>query len=153
MTLSRKNSIFVKLVALLLVLPLLIPHSVSAATPETVQPQASYYFTSYNSYVCAMGGGRLELWFNVVGTNTMDEIGALTIMLYESADNSTWTWKQTFRHSMYPSMLAEDTVFHSSYVTYQGIPGRYYQAYVCLWAGKDGNGDNRYMWTAVERAT
>ena len=150
--LNNKTS-FVKIIAMLMIVVLMTPCYANAAVIEPIQPMASDYFDSYNSYICAMGGGRLEIWFTVVGDYYMDEIGSLRIMLYESSDNVSWTWKNTFIHNQYPSMLGNDDIWHSSYVSYQGIPGRYYQAYVCLWAGSDGNGDTRYMWTAVERAT
>ena len=152
MTKQRKNTL-IKLIACLLVISMISPCMASAATAETIQPYASSYLTSYNSYVCAMGGGRLEIWFSVTGDTDMDEIGTLSIKLFESTDGTNWTWKKTFLHEDYSSMLAYDDFFHSSYVPYQGVAGRYYKAYVCIWAGKDGGGDTRYMWTSVERAT
>ena len=93
------------------------------------------------------------MWFNVMGTGTMDEIGVLSIMLYESTNQSTWTRVKTYSHENYASMLEENDYYHCSYVSYQGTAGKYYKAYVCIWAGKDGSGDTRYMWTSVERAT
>lgn len=131
---------------LILVLSLILPCYVSAATIETVQPYASNYLTSYNTYICDMGSGNLQIWFRVMGTGDMDEIGVLSIRLYESTDNINWTRVKTYSHENYSSMLAENDFYHSSYVSYQGVAGRYYKAYVCIWAGKDGNGDTRYMW-------
>ena len=121
--------------------------------PETAQPYASDYLDSYNTYICAMGSGRIEIWFSVTGDNYMDDIGVLSIRLYESSDNKTWTWKETFTHEDYPSMLAHNDYFHSSCVSYQGTAGRYYKAYVCIWAGKNGGGDTRYMWATSVKAT
>lgn len=50
-------------------------------------------------------------------------------------------------------MLGHDAIHYSSHVDYQGIAGRYYKAYVTIWAGKDGGGDTRYFWTSVKTAT
>lgn len=85
----------------------------------------------------------------------MDDLGALTIKLYESTDNSTWTRVKTFKHDTYTDteMLGHDAIHYSSHVDYQGIAGRYYKAYVTIWAGKDGGGDTRYFWTSVKTAT
>ena len=83
----------------------------------------------------------------------MDEIGVLSIKLYESTDNSTWTRVKTYSYENYSSMLAYDDYVHSSCVSYQGVAGRYYKAYVCIWAGKNGGGDTRYMWTSSKKAT
>ena len=135
--------------ALCLIISLMFPISVSAATVETVQPYASKYLTSYNTYICDMGNGNIEIWFSVMGTGDMDEIGTLSIYLYESSDNSTWTWVETFQHEHYSSMLAYDDWCHTSCVSYQGTVGKYYKAYVCIWAGKNGSGDTRYMWATM----
>lgn len=131
----------------------MVPVTANAATVEPVMPMASDYLSVYNSYVCAMGNGRVEVWFDIMGTGGMDHIGALSIKLYESSDNTNWTWIKTFSYKDYPTMLAEDDFCHCSYVSYQGTAGKYYRAYVCLWAGKDGGGDTRYMWTTSELAT
>ena len=138
-----------RLIALILVFAFTAPVSVSAAAPEAVSPRASYYLDAYNSYICDMGNGRMEVWFDVIGTGDMDEIGVLSIYLYESSDNRTWRWVKTFHHEDYSSMLAYDDWSHLSCVSYQGVPGRYYKAYVCIWAGKNGDGDSRYMWAIM----
>ena len=148
-----KNRILIRIIAMCLVVSLAVPGYASAAVIDEVQPRASNYLDMYNTYVCAMGSGKLQIWFTVVGDTTMDEIGVLSIKLYESSDNSTWTRVKTFSHEDYSSMLRYNNYVHSSYVSYNGTAGKYYKAYVCIWAGKDGSGDTRYMWTASERAT
>lgn len=149
----RKPKSFIRIVAILLVISLCAPVYANAAEVGTTQPRASYYLDAYNTYVCAMGSGKLQIWYTVIGVSTMDEIGVLSIKLYESTDNSNWTRVKTYSHENYSSMLIEDDIIHSSYVSYNGVVGRYYKAYVCIWAGKNGSGDTRYMWTPVERAT
>lgn len=138
-----------RIFVLILVLSLTMPSYVSAATIETAQPYASNYLTSYNTYICDMGSGNIQIWFHVMGTGDMDEIGALSIRLYESTDNTNWTHVKTYLHEDYSSMLVEDDFYHSSHVSYQGVAGRYYKAYVCIWAGKNGSGDTRYMWARM----
>lgn len=147
------RSTTIKIIALLLVLSLVSPTVVSAAGIDATQPRASYYLDSYNTYVCAMGNGQLQIWYTVVGVTDMDEIGVLSIKLYESSDKVNWSRVKTYSHENYSSMLIEDDFVHSSYVSYNGTAGKYYKAYVCIWAGKNGSGDTRYMWTSVERAT
>ncbi len=147
------RAILIKLIAVVLVLSLMTPMYASAASIEGVQPRASDYLNSYNTYICTMGSGKLEIWYSVVGVGDMDEIGVLSIKLYESTDKTNWTRVKTYSHENYSTMLLEDDFFHSSYVSYNGTAGKYYKAYVCIWAGKNGSGDTRYMWTPVERAT
>ena len=150
---KKQFSPFVRLIALILVFSLTAPLYVSAASEEYVQPRASYYLDSYNTYICAMGSGKLQIWYTVVGVTDMDEIGVLSIVLYESSDKTNWTHVKTYSHQNYSTMLIEDDWAHSSYVSYNGTAGKYYKANVCIWAGKNGSGDTRYMWTPVERAT
>lgn len=149
----KDKSPAIRLVALVLVLALTLPITVRAATADPIMPFASYYLDSYNTYNYAAGNGMIQVWFSVMGTGNMDEIGVLSIRLYESTDNAVWRHVQTCSHENYPSMLAEDDFYHSSFISYQGVPGRYYKAYVCIWAGKDGSGDTRYMWATSVRAT
>ncbi len=153
---KHRKSGLTRVIALMLVCALALPCLVSAASAapaQTAQPYGSIYLSAYNSYICPMGGGKLEIWFTVVGTGEMDELGTLSILLYESTDKENWTWKKTFLHDSWASMLSYNDGFHSDYVSYQGVAGRYYKAYVCVWAGKDGDGDTRYFWTGPEQAT
>ena len=150
---KKSNTIWIRLVAIVVIVSLTLPVYANAASIETVQPRASDYLDSYNTYICAMGNGKLQIWYTVVGDDDMDEIGVLSILLYESTDKTNWTHVKTYSHENYSSMLIEDDWAHSSYVSYNGTAGKYYKAYVCIWAGKNGSGDTRYMWTSVERAT
>lgn len=150
---SRKRTVLIRFVSVLLVCLLIAPAPVFATTTEIAQPYASAYLTSYNTYICPMGGGDLQIWFTVVGDTDMDYIGTMSIRLYESTDQSSWKLVKTFLHEDYSSMLAEDDYFHSSYVSYDGTAGKYYKAYVCIYAGIGNSGDTRYMWTSVKKAT
>ena len=150
---SSKKTVFFRVVAFCLLLTLTVPCYAKAATPDTMQPYASNYLDMYNTYICAMGSGKLEIWYTVVADTTMDEIGVLSIILYESSNKTNWTRVKTYSHENYSSMLIEDDWAYSSCVSYNGTVGKYYKAYVCIWAGKNGSGDTRYMWTPIERAT
>ena len=150
---KRKKNIFMELVAIILTLALVAPISVSAAMPETVTPLASHYLMGYTAYVCAMGDGNLEIWFEVTGTGTQEYLGVTTIFLYESTDNVNWYRVDTFLHADYEQMLLTNAWEVVDYVPYEGVAGRYYKAYVGIWGGPDPGGDSRYIWTDVERAT
>lgn len=124
-----------------------------AATANEIAPRASDYLEAYSTYGYAAGLGKVQIWFTVTGVNYMDEIGTLRIQLYESTDGENWTWLKTYQYTSYPEMLGYDKIYHSGHVQYSGTIGRYYKAYVCIWAGKNGDGDTRYMWTQPIRAT
>ena len=145
---NKKNSRALRIISLLLVIVLIFPVSAKAA-----ESRSSLYLSAYDAYAYPAGWGKIQVWFSVTGTNDMDEIGALDIRLYESKDNQTWSWVKTFQFSDYPDMLGYNDYYHSGHIEYNGTIGRYYKAYVCVWAGKDGDGDTRYFWTNVEKAT
>ena len=152
--LMQKKSCFMKAVVIILVIALIMPVSVNAAVPETVMPLASAYLACYTAYVCAMGNGELEIWFEVVGTGTQEYLGVLVIYLYESTDNVNWSWVKTFHHTENSQMLLTNVWTVMDYVDYdEAVPGRYYKAYVGIWGGPDPGGDSRYIWTSSERAT
>lgn len=143
-----KKELWYKVTILLIVIALICPVNIKA-----VEPRASDYLEAYSAYIYPAGWGKVQVWFNVDGTGYMDEIGTLQIKLYESTDNETWTWIKTYQYVDYADMLAYDDFTHMSHVEYNGTIGRYYKAYVCVWAGKNGDGDTRYFWTPAVKAT
>lgn len=149
----KKSHFLIKLIAIALVISLCAPIGAQAAMPETVQPMASAYLVDYTAYICAMGNGELEIWWEVTGTGTWADIGVLYVFLYESTDNSIFSWVKTFHFTDYPNMLWHDDFMCVDHVDYEGVPGRYYKAYVQVWAGPEDGGDGRYIWTWVELCT
>ena len=147
-----KSSPIVRVVAIMLILAMLAPMSVSASE---IQPRASRYLDSYNAYVYMPGASKVQVYFNASGTDYMDELGALSIQIYECSTNSSnindWTWKKTFTHDSTSGMLSYNDDYHSGYVTYNGTVGKYYKAYVCIWGGENGAGDTRYFWTSAKK--
>lgn len=151
--LNRRQSYFIKAIAIVLAIALTMPIGVTAAEQEMVMPRASYYLAAYTAYICAMGDGDLEIWFEVTGSGTQEYLGVLVIYLYESTDNVNWTWANTFHHTENSQMLLTNEWEVIDCVSYQGVASRYYKAYVGIWGGPDDTGDSRYIWTPVERAT
>ena len=145
---NTKRNLAIKIIAITLIVAFVFP--INAMALET---RASDYLTAYSAYIYPAGWGKVQVWFSVDGTGYMDEIGALEIQLYESKDNETWTWVETYQHVDHTGMLGYNDFSHYGHVEYNGTIGRYYKAYVCVWAGKDGDGDTRYFWTPVEKAT
>ncbi len=141
------HSTFTKIIAFFMVLSLIAPVQAFAASNESAMPCASYYLDSYSAYVYVTSSGEVQVWFDVMGTGDMDEIGSLRIVLYESSDNKNWTKVKTFLHESTSGMLFKDDYYVSSHVSWpSGSTNKYYKAYVCVWAGKNGSGDARYFW-------
>lgn len=143
---KRSVLFYITVVALILV-------NIFPINAFAVEPRASDYLEAYSAYVYPAGWGKMQVWVTVHGTDYMDEIGALEIQLYESTDNENWTWVKTFDYTDYLDMLGYNDYIHTGHVEYGGTIGRYYKAYVCVWAGKNGDGDTRYFWTSPKKAT
>lgn len=125
-----------------LAIALCVAPTASAAT------QASQYLTAYIAYIYPEGNGDISIWFEVEGTGTMDEIGALSIRLQEKPSNSsTWTTIETYSHVDYSNLLGNNESLYASSVDYSGKAGYSYRAYVTIWAGQDGDGDSRVILT------
>ena len=149
----KLHTLLRKMLLLILVLSLFLPSYATAATPNTVQPTASYYLSAYGAYICPLAQYDIQIWWNVIGTGTMADIGALTIMLYESTDNVNWTWVKTYKHTTYTQMIDHNTGQSMDYVFYDGDHQCYYKAYISIYAGDSTNGDTRYFWIPVEQGT
>ena len=145
---NKKTCRAFRAVSLLLAFILILP--VSAMATES---RSSLYLHSYSAYIYPAGWGKVQVWFEVNGTNNMDEIGALEIQIFESKDNENWYWVDTYTYNDHAGMLGYDNYYHDGHIEYSGTIGRYYMAYVCVWAGKNGDGDTRYFWTPSEKAT
>ena len=115
--------------------------------------QASEYLSSYIAYIYSEGGGDISIWFEVEGTGTMDEIGALSIRLQERSTSSTeWVNVKSYSFTNYPNMLGYNDNLYISSVDYSGKVGYSYRAEVTIWAGKDGGGDSRVITTSAVSA-
>lgn len=154
---NKERSIIIRFMSLIMIIVLFVPVVANAVENQTVKPRASAYLDNYGAYVYSAGNGVVQVWFDVQGTGTMDELGALTIKIYECTTNSSniddWTWVKTFKHDTTSGMLSYNDNYHSGHVDYNGTVGKYYKAYVCVWGGKDGAGDTRYFWTTAKITT
>ena len=145
---NTKKYLLFRVVAIILIIACVFPVNAMAA-----ESRASDYLTAYSAYIYPAGWGKIQVWFEVDGTNDMDEIGALEIQIFESKDNENWYWVDTYTYNDHSGMLGYDNYYHVGHIEYSGTIGRYYMAYVCVWAGKNGDGDTRYFWTPSEKAT
>lgn len=150
---NKQTNVFFRLIAILLITATLVPIYGQATTVNSTQPRASYYLDSYNAYIYPAGSGKVQVYFEAHGTNYMDELGCLSVSIYESTDNSNWTWKKTFTHDSTSGMLGYNIYSHFGHVDYQGVAGRYYKAFVTIWGGDNGDGDSRSFWTSAKKAT
>ncbi|MDR0951376.1 MAG: hypothetical protein LBM18_00415 [Oscillospiraceae bacterium] len=144
-----KNTRRTVCIALILVFALGMGTTASAALT------ASQHLASYEAQVWGIGSGDICIWYDVVGTGTMDQIGATEIVLQQKVAGSTvWANVKTFDLVSYPNMLGTNRMAytHTEYY-YSGIAGYSYRAYVMIYAGKGGSGSYRQFTTNVAVAT
>lgn len=144
----KRKSVLAGFIIFILIVSMVCPASATA-----IAPRGSDYLASYSAYVYPAGWYKVQIWFSVNGVDYMDEIGSLSVQIFESKDQETWTWVETYNFEDNPGMLGYNDYYHSGHVEYSGTIGRYYKAYVCVWAGKNGDGDARYFWTIPQKAT
>jgi len=72
----------------------------------------------------------------------MDQIGAVTVTIYENG-----SLVKTYSSTTTSGMMAYNTFFYGSSITYPGTIGKTYYAYVTFQAGRNGDWDNRLMQT------
>jgi len=144
-----KNKASLRICAMVIAIIILM-NPVSVASGAGNMTRASIYLDSYSVYPSSAGAGRVHFYWDVWGTDYWD-LGVKSIKVYESINGVDWTLVKTYTSDIYRNMIAENVIYHYSNVTYYGIAGRYYKAYVCVWGGdiESGYGDSRYFWTNV----
>lgn len=144
---KRIRSAIIKIAALCLALLLAAPIPAKAAQQEPAMPCASQYISSYSTYICRVGNqGEIQIWFDVVGTSTLDEIGVHTIKLYEVSSDGRLILVKLFSYIDCDTLFIYNSRSYTSYVSYMGSVDKTYKAYVCFWGSKDGNSDSFFVW-------
>lgn len=103
---------------------------------EEATPRASNYFSRYTAYLYQTSSTTFEVWFDVVATGRMDELGASVIKVQRSTDGTNWYTVRTYTKEMYSQMICENTSAHADCVSYTMESGFYYRAYVQFYAKK-----------------
>ena len=122
------------------------------ATPafaDPVEPRASAFFISYDSFIDVISPTEFEVWFDVVGAGTMEEIGVNSIEIQRSDDGQNWTTVQTCLPEDNPSMIHENTFFAYDSVTCYVFSGYYYRAYVSFYAKNSSGFGETYQYSEM----
>ena len=137
---------FIRLVCLLVVFATL---TVIPTHAQEQSARASAYLSSYRAYCFQESSTSLTVFYQVIGTGLMDEIGAKKVKLQYSSDQVNWTTAKTFYQSTYSNMTDTNTSSHSHTLTCTVPSGKYYRAYVEFYAEKDGGFSERYYYTEI----
>ena len=131
---------------------LLVVFATLTTIPAYAQEQstrASDYISSYMAYCSKDSSTSVSVSYLIIGTRTMDEIGANMVKVQYSSDKANWTTAKTFYKSSYPDMTDTNTGSHGTVLTCTVPSGKYYRAYVEFYSEKDGGFSERYYYTDI----
>lgn len=148
----KKAKLIVSLV--LIISTVICPAYARDTGGDQVQPNASKYIIGYGADVKILGRGMISVSFSIQSEFQMQNIGAVSVIIMESSDNSTFTTVASFRAESVSSLMGHNRLSYSSSITYQGDPGKYYKATVTLRVTtSSGETETRYVWTGSKQAT
>ena len=125
----------VRFICMILACSLLL--AVPAQAAETVEPRASSFFSSYGTDLYKTSSSSFQIWFDVVANagSSPQVLGVSEIVVYRSADQQSWTKMRTYTMDNSPEMVAQNTMGHGGYVTYNyATTGYYYRARITFYA-------------------
>ena len=123
---------FIKGISVLLVCVMLL--STVAIAAEPVEPRGSDFFLYSSVYFWRKTGQTYEIWFDVTGKGTMQELGARKIVVQRSTDGENWVTARTILKEDYPQMTETNCVRYTNCVTFAATNGYCYRAIVYLYA-------------------
>ena len=138
-----------KYAALVLTFCLLFVTALETTVHATIiDPFASEQLSSYSADTIAVGNGELIIEYYVIGTNTMDSIGARRIGIQEKNAQGNWSTVKTFYSSTTAGMLSDDSTRHLSTLTYSGTTGKEYRSVISFYA-KNSLGSDSATYTTT----
>lgn len=128
----------------LILLTLLVLFNI--ATVANAAIYASEYINDYFAQI-KRSGNKITVAFDISCKDTMDQIGAQTILIQErQADSTSWTTVATYSYTNYPDMLGQDDDYYRSSVYYYGAKDDCrYRAKVYYYAEKGGYDTAEYV--------
>ena len=138
---------------LCIILALSVVLAMPAYAESTVEPRGSIFFASYGTDLYKASSTSFEVWFDVDSNAAMmDVLGVSEIIIYQSANQQSWTEVGRYDMDDYPEMTDTYAYTHVGYVTYyNAIPGYYYTAYVCFYATDYRGVGERDLYTEIIR--
>lgn len=109
----------------------------SIITP-VASARGSKYIGNYIYEMTSDGSGIVTVWASITGVDTMDQIGAIKVVIYENGVKV-----KTYQHTDTAGMMGYNKYYHSFHISYQGVVGRSYSAFITYQCGRDGGYDNR----------
>lgn len=126
--------------------------AMAATTFCSANLMSSRYLSSYMAACTPISGGKIVVTVEVEALGYMSKVGASTIYIYKSSDQSSWNVVKTYSYTDYPEMMGSGAFYNADAITFHGTPGYYYCASVIVYAGNSSGHDERLYTTSGVRA-
>ena len=139
-----KKTFTLVVVLSLLIAAIIVPSS-------AVAERSSLYLSRYRAWLTPKNNGAIAVTIDVQAVGDMDDVGAISVTMYESSDGgSTWSAVRGYSSALYPDMLAHDTyLYFDTPITHIGRPGNKYCAIITIYAGDSTGYDTREYQTST----
>ena len=109
----------------------------AAAPVKPDQPQASEYILHTSTAIVALGGGKIEIDYDITATDEMKDVGALQVDIYEVGTGIVWS--HHYEDLGYGYLMGHNTGSYSRSVTYDKAKSKCtYYAIMKFFAGEHG---------------
>lgn len=141
-----------KMTALLLALVLLCTLLIVPACAAV--GRSSLYLSYYRAWLTPESGAKIDVTIDVQAVDDMDDVGALSVTIFESADGgTTWDSDGTYYSALFPELLDQDTyLYYDTPISHQGTAGYKYYAMIDVYAGDSTGSDTKTYVTATVTA-
>ena len=119
---------------------------------NAVDNRSSLYLSYYRAWLTPVSGAEIAVNIDVQAVDDMDDVGAISVKMYESDDGGeTWHRDGTYTSALFPELLDHDTYLYAGTPIYhEGTAGYKYYAIVKVYAGDETGSDYReYQTTTV----
>ena len=134
-----------QIISLVMVVVLLLG-GMSVAEAANMSTRASDYFWYTDAWATPTGNGSVIVEFDVSTTDTMKEVGATQIVIYEQQSTGVYKSVKTFTRYNTTGMIDTNCSCNYCRVSYSGTAGTKYYAVVTFYA-KDANGSETLKMT------
>ena len=104
------------------------------STANAVTPRVSDYFDSIIVDAVAVGHGNVEVQIDIIATDSMKEVGATKVVIYEQTSSGRYSAVKTYTRYNTPSLIVVNSKTAYVDVTYSGKSGTKYYAVVDVFA-------------------
>lgn len=107
--------------------------------------RSSLYLSAYRAWLTPVSGAEIAVNIDVQAVGDMDDIGALSVTIFESADGGdTWDSDGTYTSALFRELLDHGTyLYYETPIYHEGTAGYKYYAVVKVYAGDSTGSDTK----------